>query len=62
MATDMEASMFSMISMFNMHVHACVHVHVCMNGTLPNTPISIPTQSTHLPPLRGGPRESVKIW
>ena len=31
MAADMEASMFSMISMFNMHVHVCVHV--CIHGT-----------------------------
>ena len=30
MATDMEASMFSMFSMFNMCVHAYVHVCACM--------------------------------
>ena len=46
MATDMEASMFSM---FNMHVCACVHacvcmrVHVCMHGTPPHTFIPTPT-------------------
>ena len=30
MATDMKASMFSMISMFNMHVHVCVHACACV--------------------------------
>ena len=43
MAADMEASMFSMISMFNMHVCACVRVHVCVHGTSPHTPIPTPT-------------------
>ena len=40
MAADMEASMFSMISMFNMHVHVCVCV--CAWDT-PHTPIPTPT-------------------
>ena len=40
MATDMEASMFSM---FNMHVRACMCVHACMHGTLPYTPIPTTT-------------------
>ena len=45
MATDMEASMFSMISMFNMHVCVCVCACacVCVHGTLPHTPIPTPT-------------------
>ena len=30
MAADMEASMFSMISMFNMHVCACMHACACV--------------------------------
>ena len=30
MATDMEVSMFSMISMFNMHVCACMRACVCV--------------------------------
>ena len=39
MAADMEASMFSMISMFNIHVHACMHACVCVCAwdTLPHT-------------------------
>ena len=65
MAADMEASMFSMISMFNMHVHVCVHacVCVCVHGTPPHTPIPTPHPAcTHLPPPQGGgPPESVKI-
>ena len=44
MAADMEASMFSMISMFNMHVHACVHACACVCAwDTPYTPIPIPT-------------------
>ena len=35
MAADMEACMFSMISMFNMHVHACACV--CAWDTPPHT-------------------------
>ena len=46
MAADMEASMFSMISMFNMHVHvcmcACACMCVCVHGTPPHTPIPTP--------------------
>ena len=37
MATDMEASMFSMISMFNMHVRVCMHACVCVHKTPPHT-------------------------
>ena len=59
MAADMEASMFSMISMFNMHVHVCVHVCVCALDT-PHTPIPTPTHPSATPP-GGGPPESVKI-
>ena len=43
MAADMEASMFSMISMFNMHVCACVRVRACVHGTPPHTIIPTPT-------------------
>ena len=48
MAADMEASMFSMISMFNMHVRVCVHVcvFVCMcvcMGHPPTHPYPPPT-------------------
>ena len=64
MATDMEASMFSMFSMFNMHVRACVCicVHACIYGTLPHTPIPTPTP-IHPSATRqgGGPPESLKI-
>ena len=64
MAADMEASMFSMISMFNMHVCVCmcVRVHVCVHGTPPNTPIPTPTpMHPSTTPPGGGPPESVKI-
>ena len=62
MAADMEASMFSMISMFNMHVCACVCVHVCVHGTPPHTPIPTPTPMyPSATPPGGGPPESVKI-
>ena len=62
MAADMEASMFSMISMFNMHVCACVCVHVCVHGTPPHTPIPTPTpMHPSATPPGGGPPESVKI-
>ena len=60
MATEMKASMFSMLSMFNMHMHACMcmhmhacmcmHVCACMHGTSPHIPIPTPSPSTHLPP------------
>ena len=63
MAADMEASMFSMISMFNMHVCACVHVHVCAcvcAWDIPHTPIPTPMHPSATPP-GGGPPESVKI-
>ena len=64
MAADMEAPMFSMISMFNMHVCACVRacMHVCVHGTSPHTPIPTPTpMHPSTPPPGGGPPESVKI-
>ena len=66
MAADMEASMFSMISMFNMHVHACMHVCacvcVCVHGTPPHTPMPTPTpMHPSATPPGGGPPESVKI-
>ena len=62
MAADMEASMFSMISMFNMHVHVCVRVHVCVHGTAAHTPIPTPTpMHPSATPPGGGPPESVKI-
>ena len=46
MAADMEASMFSMISMFNMHVHACRYP---------------PTPTPNHPPHPGGPRNQSKF-
>ena len=66
MAANMEASMFSMISMFNMHVPACVHVCACMcmcvcMGHPPHmhtNPTLIHPSAT---PQGGGPPESVKI-
>ena len=63
MAADMEASMFSMISMFNMHVHACVcvRVHVCVHGTPPTHSYPPPPQAPICHPPGGGPPESVKI-
>ena len=67
MAADMEASMFSMISMFNMHVRVCVHgcayvcVCVCAWDT-PHTPIPTPTpMHPSATPPGDGPPESVKI-
>ena len=67
MAANMEASMFSMISMFNMHVRVCVHacacvcMYVCM-GHRPTYPYPPPLPSTHPPPPQGGaPPESVKF-
>ena len=57
MATNMEAPMFIM---FNMHVGVCVHACMCM--CVHGAPFHIPpSQSTHLPTLKGGPPESVKI-
>ena len=54
MAADMEASMFSMISMFNMHVRVCVHVCACVCAwDTPHTPIPTPPPCTHPPPPRG---------
>ena len=46
------------------HVYACVcmHVHVCVHGTPHPHPYPPPLPSTHLPPPRGEPMESVKIW
>ena len=66
MAADMEASMFSMISMFNMHVRVCVHVCVCVCMYVfmgyPHTPIPTPTpMHPSATPPRGGPPETVKI-
>ena len=62
MAADMEASMFSMISMFNMHVCVCMCVHVYVHGTPPHTPIPTPTpMHPSTTPSGGGPPESVKI-
>ena len=60
MATNMEASMFSMFIMFNMHVcacmcvHVCVCVSVCIHGTPPTHSYPPPTHFTHPPPLQGG--------
>ena len=67
MATNMEASMFSMFIMFNMHEHACVHacvcicVHVCMHGTSPHIPIPTPTHIHPSTTTPSGNPESVKI-
>ena len=63
MAADMEASMFSMISMFNMHVHVCVCVCACVCAwDTPHTPIPTPTpMHPSATPQGGGPPESVKI-
>ena len=52
MAADIEASMFSMISMFNMHVHVCMHACMCAWDT-PHTPIPTPTPHA---PIRHPPR------
>ena len=56
MATNIEASMFSM---FNMHVRACmcmcVCMHVCVHGKPPTHPYPPPPPSTHPPPPRGTP-------
>ena len=60
MAADMEASMFSMISMFNMHVRACMCVHVCVHGTSPHTPTPTltPMHPSATPPGGWTPRIS----
>ena len=61
MAADMEASMFSMISMFNMHVRACVHVCacicmcVCMEHPLHTHTCPQPHPPIHHPPGRWTP-------
>ena len=66
MATDMEASMFSMFIMFNMHVHAYVHacvcmcMHACMGHPLTH-PYPPPPHPPICHPQGGGPLESVKI-
>ena len=61
MAADMEASMFSMISMFNMHVRACVHVCACVcawdTPHIP-TPTLIPKHPSAIPPGGWTPRIS----
>ena len=65
MAADMEASMFSMISMFNMHVRVCVCVCVCAYVCAWDTPTHTHTHPhPHAPihhPPGGGPPESVKF-
>ena len=62
MAADMEASMFSMISMFNMHLCVWVHVHVCVHGIPPHIPTPTPTpKHPSATPQGAGPPESVKI-
>ena len=63
MAADMEASMFSMISMFNMHVRVCMRVCACVCAwDTPHTPIPTPTpMHPSATPPGGGPPESVKI-
>ena len=58
MATDMEASMFSMISMFNMHVCVCMCACACMcmcvcMGHPPTHPYPPPPPCTHPPPPQG---------
>ena len=56
MATDMEASMLSMISMFNMHVCVCVHACACVCAwDTPHTPIPTPTpmHPSATPPPQG---------
>ena len=55
MAADMEAPMFII---FNIHVGLFIHVCMVHPSTYPYPP---PTSSTHLPILKGGPPESVKI-
>ena len=63
MATDMEASMFSMFSMFNMHVCACVCVCmcVCMGHPLTHPYPPLPP-SIHPPPPQGvDPRNHFKF-
>ena len=65
MATDMEASMFSMFIMFNMHVRVCVCVYMCMHVCMGHPPHTHahphPHPPIHHPPQGGGPPESVKI-
>ena len=63
MATNMEASMFSMFSMFNMHVHACVHACACVHTwDTPPHPYPPPSPSTHLPnPREVDPRNHLKF-
>ena len=64
MATNMEASMFSMFSMFNMHVHVCVHAcaYVCMCGTPPHTHTHPhPHPPIHHPPRGVDPRNHLKF-
>ena len=62
MATDMEASMFSMFIMFNMHVHACMCACTCMCVCVcmghPTPPYQPPPLSTHLHPRGWIPRIS----
>ena len=62
MATDMEASMFSMFSMFIMHVRVCayMHVHACVHAwDTPHTPMPTPTPSAT--PQGVDPRNHLKF-
>ena len=56
MATNMEASMFSMISMFNMHVRTCVLVHACACVSAWDTPSHTHTHPYPHPPICHPPR------
>ena len=52
MAADMEASMFSMISMFNMHVCAYVHASACIcMSVCMGHPLHTPTHPQPHPPI-----------
>ena len=44
-----------------MCMRVCMHVHACMHRTPPTHPYPSPLRSTHLPPPRGDPPQSVKI-
>ena len=59
MAANMEASMFSMISMFSMHVRVCMHA--CMRHPLHTHANPHPHPPIRHPPEGGGPPESLKI-
>ena len=55
MATNMEASMFSMFSMFNMHVCACVCACACMHTCMGHPPHTHAHPHPH-PPICHPPR------